>query len=254
MRLERSHGTPLRISGLNALVLSLSLHCQRTMAFTGLTGAEVREIIDTGLFAVLIVLLPFAIFAVLFQLFCIAWAPFAALICEIMARKRGLNAGRYALVGAVYSVWLFVPWMDLIRRMRNPRTASGPLTSHYNLLYAFWLGVIIANGIVTFIAIGMSGVHLPWMRGEWTDLSHLRFWAAIFAPIIFPTAIGLPAWVKSRQALSSRNSREREEYDNLSIDLLPEREYIMPFALASANILVIPIVWLLTGIIMQWTG
>ena len=46
---------------------------------------------------------------------CLAWTPFAALICARIARRRCLNINRPAVHGALYSALLFLPWRHLTR-------------------------------------------------------------------------------------------------------------------------------------------
>lgn len=64
---------------------------------------------------------------------CIAWAPFAALICARIARRQGLSAKRPAIHAAIYSVLLFLPWRHLIRQMRGEPITRANITDTYTI-------------------------------------------------------------------------------------------------------------------------
>ena len=46
-----------------------------------------------------------------------AWAPFGALVCALIAWRRGINLYRCAVAGAAYSALFFLPWVYLAARM-----------------------------------------------------------------------------------------------------------------------------------------
>ncbi|MXX53073.1 MAG: hypothetical protein F4Z35_03785 [Dehalococcoidia bacterium] len=71
----------------------------------------------------------------------ILWAPFGGLICALRARSLGLPAVRFAVVGAVYSLAMFLPWVYLIRRMTGGWFSDGLIATAYILLYAVWAGI-----------------------------------------------------------------------------------------------------------------
>ena len=68
----------------------------------------------------------------------LVWTPFAAAITGYLAHRRGLSAGRFALVGAVYAAFLLVPWIQLVVGLLNQRVLRvvGPV---YCLLFFSWL-------------------------------------------------------------------------------------------------------------------
>ena len=190
------------------------------------------ETLDFIVFFSAIALVPFYIAAVVFQIFCIAWAPFASSTCASLARKRGLDANRYGRIGFMYSALLFVPWLHLKRRLQDGQSSFGTSTYNYTLLYTAWLIVIVANAIVLLMTVGQEG------------------WGAfqIFL-VLFAIALGMPAWILSLKALFHKRSAEDEDLENKRADMLPERVYLMPFVWTSVNILALPVM-LIIGIII----
>ena len=105
---------------------------------------------------------PISVTGVLFLFFVVpgfVWSPFAALIAWYLARRRGLSARRYALVGAAYSIFLLVPWLRLIVGMLTQREPGfvGPVNF---LLYFAWLvGPIVFWGqYIVFVGQEEFGV------------------------------------------------------------------------------------------------
>ena len=66
------------------------------------------------------------------------WAPFAAMIARSEALKRGLTGSRYAVVGAIHSVFLLAPWFCLMSRIRGDETAL-PKGRTFIMLYTSWM-------------------------------------------------------------------------------------------------------------------
>lgn len=106
------------------------------------------EILDFIVFFGVIILVPYYVAILLFQIFCIAWVPYASSTCAGIARRRGLDANRYGRIGFIYSVLLFVPWLHLKRRMQDMPFSFGTNSFDYTFLYLLWLGVIAANAII----------------------------------------------------------------------------------------------------------
>ena len=190
------------------------------------------EILDFIVFFGAIILVPYYVAILLFQIFCIVWAPYASSTCAGIARRRGLDANRYGRIGFIYSVLLFVPWLHLKRRMQDMPFSFGTNSFDYTFLYLLWLGVIAANAIVLLMTVGIEG------------------WGIFqVALILAAAALGVPAWILSLRALLQRRSAQGEESDDKRADILPERVYLMPFVWASVNILALPVM-LISGIII----
>ena len=82
---------------------------------------------------------------------CLLWSPVAAYACARAARAKGLDARRYAIAGAIYSILLFLPWIYLWSKLRDKPLRSMTVTAGYVLLYLAWLaGPISSMAIVSF--------------------------------------------------------------------------------------------------------
>ena len=196
------------------------------------------EILGVLLVSMLFISCLFIIISVwTFQFLCIIWSPFAGLICALIARKKGLNALRYALIGALYSALLFAPWRFLVQRMRNRRFSYEAVERDCVWwLYSLWVGTIVANA-------AMVAAVLRLLNTEWTEI--------YFFPIaLIPVAVGMPTWILSIRASLHRRSNAIADTDKPPADILPERVFVMPFAYASANVMFIPCIfgagWLLS--------
>ena len=189
------------------------------------------EALDFIVFVSAIILVPYYAVVLLFQLFCIVWAPYASSTCAGIARRRRLDANRYGRIGFIYSVLLFVPWQHLRRRMQNRPFSFGTNSFDYTLLYISWLGVIAANAVILIMTVGREG------------------WGIFQGVVVLVAlAMGVPAWIISLRALLRRRSLD-ERPENMQADGLPERVYIMPFVWTSANILALPSL-LILGVII----
>lgn len=70
-------------------------------------------------------------------------APFAALICFIIGRSKGLTE-THAGTGAWYSMLFILPWLYLVLRMLGVRIPDGAVRTGYGVLYGLWLCGTIA--------------------------------------------------------------------------------------------------------------
>ncbi len=149
--------------------------------------------------------------------------PFAALICAVVAHRRGFSVWRFALIGSAYSALLFVPWIYLMRQLISNRFASGLVSLNYEWVYTFWLGWILTYTICVsgfvYILSGFQGspTHLTDQLYTWFSLYHF---GAIGASVL--------AWVLSRRSFFSRICDSRDLYQ-ISADNLHLIRYIMPF-------------------------
>lgn len=91
------------------------------------------------LLAIFVAILFLAVLPAVLPIVGVLWAPFAALICARIARKKGLSVWRYAAAGAVYSALFFWPWVYLIARMHNKSIPSVLIHLFYILVFLAWL-------------------------------------------------------------------------------------------------------------------
>ena len=155
----------------------------------------------------------------------VLWMPFAALFCARAARSRGLDSGRYAVAGAIYSILLFIPWVYLVLRLRGRELPSSLVRMAYIILFF----------------------------GIWPLATLSTFFSALFAVPLRPLLLVLPAsavtWLISIWNLWRANKRANACGDELSDAMLPHHAYIMPFAYATLWTLFAATTWAATNYI-----
>ena len=174
---------------------------------------------------------------------CLAWAPFAALICARLARQRCLNTNRPALHGAIYAALLFLPWRHLIRQMRGDPITRAKINSAYFFAYLL-AALVLASHIAVVLAYPYPSYSLN-----------------IFAEIvdfIITTTIGAIAFIIGLISLSRAKNRRNHIQDQPespnAIDL-PNKSYIAPFAWAWATMLISVAPWYYRFIaVLIWTS
>lgn len=159
---------------------------------------------------------------------CIAWSPFAALICARIARQRELNIKRPALHGAIYSIVLFIPWRHLTRQMRGDPISYRDITDAYTVTFIFAALALASH--ISFIFM--------WWYSEST-ITHIL-------DSIITSTIGALTLVAGLINISRTNKllnqlQERQESPNAIA--LPNISYIAPFAWAWASMLISSSPW-----------
>lgn len=157
-----------------------------------------------------------------FLLFCVAWAPFAALVCALIAsRKTELEVWKHALAGAVYSALLLMPWIYLVMRMLGRRFSRKTIRPIYICLYLLWMCLIVGGAATIYIFFDLGGME---------DLE-------VFTVPLVPLVIGMPIWTLSFPALQRRDryTADSKEDDTSDTSILLEPVFIIPFAGASVT-------------------
>ena len=168
--------------------------------------------------------------SLVFQLFCIVWAPFAGLKCASIARANGLEVWRYALVGAVYAVLLFAPWRYLIKRMQGSPFSYEESSGTYNLLYAFWMLWIVSY--TSFLGGGALFAAIPFPPEELSWSYFLKEYG-VWVTVISIAVVSSIAWIISRRNVFSKLCVRKDKPNSLVSHPLPELALIMPFAYAT---------------------
>ena len=75
----------------------------------------------------------------------VAWAPFAAAICWLIARLRKLDGGPYAAAGAKSSALLFLPFFHVLARSLGVSLPVVAVRGTYWILYEAWALWIVAE-------------------------------------------------------------------------------------------------------------
>lgn len=177
---------------------------------------------------------PLSVFGVLVCLVAmgLAWSPFAAAIMGHLAQRRGLNGRRYALVGAAYSAFLLVPWIQLFWGLLS-RRAPGFVGPVYFLLYFSWLiGPIVFWGqyVAEIELLQTLGIGDVSNEEELAPLQMLFVYCVFVAMIL--------AWCGS-VIISFRKPTD--------VVVIPTKSfsYISPFALAWVCTLAVGVYWFL---------
>lgn len=171
------------------------------------------------------------------QVLCVAFAPFAALICNYIAWRRNLPIVRYALLGALGAACFIIPWIYLIQRMRNKPISLGTANAAYTTLYALWFFVLLGN---LLHAIYLDNYSIPWWIPD--------------IELYIPMLVGLAMWAATWVLLARRGVFSRDT-NTLPPSEIAHWSRIAPFAGASATIAVITYAWpayIWPDFIMQW--
>ena len=143
---------------------------------------------------------------------CLLWAPVAAAICWAVARYKGLDAKRCAVIGGVFSVLLFFPWLYFLLQMLNVRVPRVFIGMTYVVLYTGWL--LSAIGVAFSSSIQIE-------RSLGSELA---------MPLL---GINLATWFASLLWLKAHSHGYSAYSDLLPYDIVPRFGYIMPFGLAT---------------------
>lgn len=169
----------------------------------------------------------------------LAWSPFAALICRMRARRRGLPAGQYARAGWSYSAQMLLPAIYLAALLSDKPLSALAVRAGYILTYAIWTAVIISGAYVfaEFFIIGsgqqvgpLYGPFGAFARNEGLFSPATHIWALAFA--LAPLLFNLLMYPKS--LLDLRRKRREDSANPKSAEsryALPDKAYTRPFSL-----------------------
>ena len=203
--------------------------------------ATVGVIAFLAILALPILLIPilgiFVLVTLLGQGLCLLWAPVVAWECALIARQSALSTWRYAIIGAIYAMLLYVPSFYLTDRMRSTSVLIDSIKKTYTRLYRLWLGVIIIYPFFVFELMVAFG-----------EVTHDALYGI---PALAIIGAGVFIWAKSRRNSFCRYSNEHKVADTLQVSGPSDHTFIMPFAFTSATIvLAIPLTAL--GMAMMW--
>ena len=145
----------------------------------------------------------------------LVWAPFGALICTLIAWRRGLSRRRYAIVGAAHSALFFLPWVYLAARMLGWSIPKPLVAICYVVLYAAWL-----QG-----PFQLS--YDAWADGD--DLYPSALWLCIWLGNISTMMVSMLLMTPIAKKISPLSRASRD--DGPMRDTLPSPVYLLPFAL-----------------------
>ncbi len=88
-------------------------------------------------------------------------SPIGAFMCCNSARRRGRNATRHALAGALYWTCWFLPWIYFLYWNDGREAPSWLVKAGYGLLFTTWLAGPVGGGF--FLADAGSDLLRAWM-------------------------------------------------------------------------------------------
>ena len=143
------------------------------------------------------------------------WAPFGALVCAVLARRRGLSPRRYAFAGAAHSAFFFLPWVYLVARMLGWVIPKPLIAIPYAVLYAAWL---------------QGPFQLSY--DSWTgfdDLYPNALWLCVWLGNILTMMVSMLLMMSIAKRINPFRHESRAVVPVR--DTLPNPVYLMPFAL-----------------------
>ena len=172
--------------------------------------------------------------ALLFQCACIVYAPFAAWTTLRHSGETKLSrAWRPVIAGAVSVVFLLGLWVYLEAKMKDEPFSVNAIRRGYLWLYTFWASVIFSNTAIVVVFFRAFRV-----GGLWDNLS-------LIAPAIVPLLTGLPLWIISGLLLLYTQQNVSKGTTGGTSITLPSLVFVLPFASTSANVIVLPMIFLL---------
>ncbi len=151
------------------------------------------------------------------------WAPFGALICALIAWRRGLSPRRCAIAGAVCSALFFLPWVYFAARAMGWSVPKPLVVFSYVLLYLTWW-----RGPFQFSYIIWSGGRDPYPA----------LWLCAWALITLAMAASL--LMTTTPIFDKVNPFRRASRDDGPMrDTLPNPVYLLPFALLWGSVLIV---------------
>lgn len=150
------------------------------------------------------------------------WAPFAAVICARIARKRGIETRRFALAGALYSILFFWPWVYLVMRLRNGSVHAIAIRAFYFMIYSAWLIGSVFVWSVAVIVMSTTLGEIGWFG--W----HSR---TSYALLVLATTINASIWFISLKRLR-RHHKAQHSSGSSGQELLLNRRYTLPLVFA----------------------
>ena len=150
-------------------------------------------------------------------------SPGAAIICGLIAWRRGLPVRRYIVLGGVYALFFFLPWIYLVLRMLDRALPRFLIVITYGVVIVIWL--FVPNGWGMYIIVDPPRPESIAARMPVIDLIVVGLMLVNFVTLL--VSLG---WL-ALQAESPRPGYrfERSPFWHSNVPSLP---YILPFGLA----------------------
>ena len=161
----------------------------------------------------------------------VMWAPFGAVICGGTAKIKQLPVLKFAIAGALSSLFLFLPWFYLITRMAGKHFPRLLVVLSYIAVYSSWLYGPLLTYFWSYVIIRESPELSDYFAAGGSSYLILS---------IYMIAVGVAMWTVSLIMLLITHHR-RSDIDDESAGILPKQGYVLPFALLSGyTALIIP--------------
>lgn len=149
------------------------------------------------------------------------WAPFAAVICGLLAHLRNLDRGAYAAAGARSSALLLLPFFYVLARMLGTSIPVAVVRGAYVVFYQAWLVWIL----VEFLLLGDA----LWDAATLGDERAVPRAVFMLVLSLFVVPLHIFFWVLSVRMLIERNKYADESLGDPD-PILPASVYIQSFA------------------------
>ena len=161
----------------------------------------------------------------------VMWAPFGAVICGGSAKIKQLPVLRFAIAGALSSLFMLLPWFYLITRMAGKPFPRPLAVLSYIAVYSSWLYGPLLTYFWSYVIITESPELSDYFAAGGSSYLILS---------IYMIAVGVAMWTVSLIMLLIAHHRWPED-DDESAGILPKHEYVMPSALLFCyTMLIIP--------------
>lgn len=205
---------------------------------------EILRVVAVSLMLTIILML---FLPILLTIVGILWSPFAALICGLAARRKGLPAGKYARTGWSYSVQMILPWIYLAAMQFGKPPSAKIVRIGYKALYALWAFLIILS-VIAFIGalLSTNGVF-----GDANPDTYSSF--GMYIPsMLIAIAGSVVNYLMLRKSLTDLRRKWREDRENPKPDerryAPPHEAYTRPFKLMPLGV---ALGWLAWGAVVM---
>ena len=197
---------------------------------------EILRVVAVSLILTIIVML---LLPILLTIVGILWSPFAALICGLAARRKGLPAGKYARTGWSYSVQMILPWIYLAALQFGKPPSAKIVRIGYRALYSLWAFLIILS-VIAFIGALLS------RDGVFGDANPdtYRSFGMYIPSMLIAIAGSVVNYLLLRESLRDLRRRWREDSENPKPD---ERRYAPPHEAYTRPFKLMPL-----GVVLGW--
>ena len=138
-------------------------------------------------------------------------SPVTGLISGLLARRRGLDPLRFAVVGVVYRLMLGFPWLFVVFGMRGWNIPRFLIRTLYFLLYAAWFWVAVMWAVAFFFDIG-----------DYSNFAKARVTIGALTAIV--------GWFVSLAVLRRTGVGPLVEWGSPEEGIVPYAKYVQPFA------------------------